>query len=233
MVNGSMNVIEACVDARVRKLIFASSDIAYGNARAIPTPETSPLAGDTPYGAAKATIEHALEAARRRHGLDFVTLRYFSVYGPRLAAEGPNKEVLAHWMERLAAGDPPLIHGDGLQTADFVYVTDVARANVAAALRAPAGEAINIGTGTETSLVDLAAKLARVMGSDLEAEHVGVTPLNPLRRRCAAVGKARRLLGIRSWLELEEGLRATARWWAGDRRLQAAMADRAESSAQQ
>ena len=231
MVNGSMNVVEACVDAQVRRLIFASSDIAYGNTREIPTPETHPLEGETAYGAAKSTIENALDAARRRHGLDFVTLRYFSVYGPRLAAEGPHKEVLAHWMERLARGDPPLIHGDGLQTADFVYVTDVARANIAAALRAPAGEAINIGTGTETSLVELAATLARVMGSDLEPEHVDVAPLNPLRRRCAAVEKARRLLGIASWLELDAGLQATVHWWAEDRWLRAAPAARTEPSA--
>jgi UDP-glucose 4-epimerase len=134
MVDGTYNVLESAVNHRVRKLIAASSASVYGLADTFPTTEAHhPYANDTIYGAAKVFNEGMLRSFHAMFGLDYVALRYFNVYGPRMDIHGVYTEVLVRWMERITAGTPPLIMGDGSQTMDFVYIPDVARANVLAA----------------------------------------------------------------------------------------------------
>ena len=125
-------------------------------------------------------------------GLDYVALRYFNVYGPRMDVYGKYTEVLIRWMERIIAGEPPLIFGDGTQTMDFVYATDIARANVLAAQADVTDDVFNIASGTETSLNDLAAALCEVMGSDLAPEYGPERSVNPVPRRLADISRSPR-----------------------------------------
>jgi len=170
-----------------------------------------PYGNDTIYGAAKLFTEGMLQGFRATHGLDFVALRYFNVYGPRMDIHGAYTEVLIRWIERIHSGQPPIIFGDGSQTMDFVYVEDVARANLLAA-RAPAG-VFNVGSGTETSLRELADSLLRVMGASLPAQHAPERAVNAVRRRLADTSHARRELGFTAHVPLADGLQRLVDWW--------------------
>jgi UDP-glucose 4-epimerase len=151
------------------------------------------------------------------YGLSYVMLRYFNVYGPRMDVYGAYTEVLIRWMERIADGKGPLIFGDGRQTMDFVFAEDIARANVAAAEADVSDEVFNVASGTETSLNDLAHILLRVMGSDAPLEYGPERKVNPVPRRLADVSKARQVLGFRTTVSIEEGLRRLVDWWQAER----------------
>lgn len=214
LVNGTFEVLSAAVDAGVRRVVAASSASVYGMAEEFPTSERHhAYDNDTIYGAAKLFGEGMLRSFHAMYGLDAIALRYFNVYGPRMDTHGVYTEVLVRWMERIEAGLPPLIFGDGAQTMDFVYIEDIARANVLAA-RAPVGNRVyNVGRGEETSLLQLAEALLRVMGSDLAVEHGPERGVNAVRRRLADVEAARRDLGFTAEVGLEEGLAALVAWW--------------------
>ena len=146
-------------------------------------------------------------------GLDYVALRYFNVYGPRMDVHGLYTEVLIRWMERIEAGQAPLIHGDGRHTMDFVYVEDVARANLLAAERNVSDQVFNVASGRETSLKHLAETLLKVMGSDQTIEFGPPRKVNGVPRRLADTRKARDVLGFEAQIPLEEGLRRLVAWW--------------------
>ena len=153
LVDATYEIVEAAADTGVRKVIAASSASVYGLAQEFPTPEQHhPYANDTLYGAAKAFNEGLLRSFHAMRGLDYVALRYFNEDGPRMDVHGLYTEVLIRWMERIEAGQPPIILGDGKQTMDFVYTEDIARANLLAAVGDATDEVFNIGSGTETSL---------------------------------------------------------------------------------
>src|SRR4030095_14606069 len=134
LVNGTFNVLEAAAKAGVRKVVAASSASVYGMAEEFPTTERHhPYNNRTLYGASKAFNEGLLRSFNDMYGLDYVALRYFNVYGPRMDIYGAYTEVLIRWMDRILEGKPPLIFGDGTQTMDFIYVKDIARANILAA----------------------------------------------------------------------------------------------------
>jgi UDP-glucose 4-epimerase len=199
-------------------VIAASSASVYGMAEEFPTPESHhPYNNRTLYGAAKVFNEGLLGSFHEMYGLNYVALRYFNVYGPRMDIHGAYTEVLIRWMERIAAGQPPLIFGDGTQTMDFVYIEDIARANILAANSSMTDVVFNIGSGTETSLSDLARELLRVMGSGLQPEYGKERKVNPVPRRLADVSRAKRLLGFEARVPLEEGLRRLVEWWRGQR----------------
>jgi UDP-glucose 4-epimerase len=217
LVDGTYNVFEAAADQRVSKLVAASSASVYGLAEHFPTREDHhPYANDTFYGAAKTFNEGMLRSFRAMRGLDFVALRYFNVYGPRMDIHGLYTEVLIRWMERISAGQPPLIFGDGAQTMDFIYTTDIARANLLAATSGVREGAYNIASGVETSLTGLAEALLQAMGSDLGIEHGPERPVNGVTRRLADTGAAARDLGFRASVGLPEGLTALVAWWLGE-----------------
>ena len=218
LVDGTYNVVEAAAEADVGKVVTASSASVYGLAEEFPTTERQhPYDNRTLYGAAKAFNEGLLRSFNDMVGLDYVALRYFNVYGPRMDIFGVYTEVLVRWMERIATGQPPLILGDGSQTMDFVYVDDVARANIVAATAPVTDRVFNVASGTETSLRGLADALLRVMGSDLEPELGPERKVNPVSRRLADTSAARDLLGFTAQVDLDEGLRRLVEWWQASR----------------
>lgn len=214
LVDGTFNVVEAAAKHKVKKLIAASSASVYGMAEQFPTDERHHHENnDTIYGAAKTFNEGLVRSFRAMQGLDYVLLRYFNVYGPRMDVHGLYTEVLVRWMERIADGKAPLIFGDGLQTMDFVCVPDIARANVLAAQSDIVEGTYNIASGTETSLLELAEALLRVMGSDLGVEHGPERAVNGVARRLADTSAAKRDLGFEATIGIEEGLRQLVAWW--------------------
>jgi len=214
LVDGTFNVLEAAADHGVDKLVLASSASVYGLAEQFPTTERHHHHNnDTFYGAAKSFNEGMARSFRAMNGLDYVALRYFNVYGPRMDVHGLYTEVLVRWMERIADGTPPLVFGDGRQTMDFVHTHDIARANVLAA-RSDVREGVyNIASGRETSLLELAQALLRAMDSDLDVEHGPERAVNGVTRRLADVSAAARDLGWSAQVGLEDGLRGLVEWW--------------------
>lgn len=215
LVDGTFNVVESAARHRIGKLVAASSASVYGMAERFPTDELHHHENDqTLYGAAKSFGEGLVRSFRAMQGLDYVLLRYFNVYGPRMDVHGLYTEVLVRWMERIADGEPPLIFGDGRQTMDFVCVPDVARANILAAASDVTSGTYNIGSGTETSLLELAEALLRAMDSDLDVAHGPARAVNDVVRRLADVSAARRDLGFEAEIGLDDGLRRLVQWWA-------------------
>jgi UDP-glucose 4-epimerase len=225
MVDGTYNVIEAALREGVRRIVAASSASVYGLAEQFPTNESHhPYANDTLYGAAKTFNEGLLRSFHSMQDLDYVALRYFNVYGPRMDIHGVYTEVLVRWMERIEAGQAPLILGDGLQTMDFVYIGDVARANLLAASAPVTDEVFNVASGVETSLLELARQLIDVMGADVAVEHGPERSVNKVPRRLAGTTNARERLGFEADVDLEEGLRRLVQWWRAERALAPAAA---------
>jgi UDP-glucose 4-epimerase len=217
MIDGTYNVLEAALAEGVRRVVAASSASIYGLAEEFPTQETHhPYANDTLYGAAKTFNEGLLRSLHSMQGLDYVALRYFNVYGPRMDIHGVYTEVLVRWMERIEAGQAPLILGDGSQTMDFIYIGDVARANVLAADAPVTDEVFNVASGTETSLLELARLLIEVMDADVAVEHGPERSVNKVPRRLADTKLARERLGFEAQVDLEEGLRRLVEWWRAE-----------------
>ena len=214
LADGTFNVLESAAQAGVKKVIAASSASVYGMADQFPTSETQhPYHNRTLYGAAKAFNEGLLRSFHDMYGLNYVALRYFNVYGPRMDIHGVYTEVLIRWMERIAAGQPPLIFGDGSQTMDFVYIEDIARANLLAAQAEVTDMVFNVASGVETSLNDLARALVRVMGASLSPQYGPERAVNPVPRRLADTSAAERYLGFRAHVPLDEGLSRLVAWW--------------------
>jgi UDP-glucose 4-epimerase len=217
LVDGTFTVIEAAVAAGVKKVVASSSASVYGLAESFPTTERHhPYNNDTFYGAAKAFNEGMLRSFHAMNSLDYVALRYFNVYGPRMDVHGLYTEVLIRWMERIARGDAPLIFGDGAQTMDFVHVEDIARANILAARADVTDTVYNIATATETSLLDLANALLAAMDSDLVPEHGPDRAVNGVTRRLADISRAASDLGWTPEITLDDGLRGLVEWWKAD-----------------
>ncbi|MDP9133199.1 MAG: NAD-dependent epimerase/dehydratase family protein [Actinomycetota bacterium] len=218
LVDGTYNVFEAAAEQNVRRVVASSSASIYGLAEEFPTREDHhPYANDTLYGAAKAFNESLLRSMHTMFGLDYVALRYFNVYGPRMDVHGLYTEVLVRWMERITDAKPPLILGDGRQTMDFVYMGDIARANMLAATSDLTDVVFNVASGTETSLLQLAQMLLNVMGSDLSVEHGPPRAVNGVTRRLADTSAAREQLGFQAEVDLEEGLTRLVEWWRAER----------------
>lgn len=215
---GTFNVLEAAVKTKVKKVVAASSASVYGMAEVFPTSESHhPYGNRTLYGALKTLNEGLLRSFNDMYGLNYVALRYFNVYGPRMDIFGVFTEVFIRWMERISRGEPPLILGDGTQTMDFVYVEDIARANILAAVSDATDEVFNVASGTETSLNELAAALLKVMHSDLKPEYGPPRKVNPVSRRIADTSKAAKRLGFRTQVGLEEGLERLVDWWQAEK----------------
>lgn len=215
LVNGTFNVLDAARTQNVRRVVAASSASVYGAADSFPTDESHhPYNDRTIYGASKTFNEGMLRSFNEMYGLRYVALRYFNVYGPRMDMTGVYTEVLMRWMSAIAEGKPPVIHGDGLATMDFIHVKDIARANVLAARTNAVGEVFNVASGTETSLNMLADMLVTVMGAtDVRPEHAPLRRVNAVPRRLADTSRARRRLGFEAQVPLDEGLRSLVAWW--------------------
>jgi UDP-glucose 4-epimerase len=214
LAEGTFNVLEAAVKAGVSKVVAASSASVLGLAESFPTTEAHhPYNNRTIYGAAKTFNEGLLRSFADMYGLRYVALRYFNVYGPRMDVYGAYTEVLIRWMERLAAGMPPVVHGDGSQTMDFVDARDIARANLLAAKSDVTDEVFNVASGREISLLELAQMLSSIMGVSLEPQHKEARAVNGVTRRLADISKAEKLLGFKAEISMEQGLRDLVAWW--------------------
>jgi UDP-glucose 4-epimerase len=222
-IGGSLNLLEAVRQSgHATRFVFSSTGGAvYGDLVEAPTPEEAPKDPQSPYGTAKLSVELYMGYFARVHGLDCVALRYSNVYGPRQDPHG-EAGVVAIFCDRLIDGVPLTIFGDGGQTRDYVYVGDVARANLAAAttkLPAATGvdsRAFNIGTTIETDVVTLANVLKEVSGGTSEVVHA---PARAGEQRRSAVrnDKAAKVLGWKPQMSLHDGLRATYQWFAARR----------------
>ena len=181
-----------------------------------------PYDNRTLYGAAKSFGEGLLRSYNDMYGLPYVGLRYFNAYGPRMDVHGKYTEVLVRWMERIEQGQPPLVFGSGDQTMDFVFVEDIARANLLAAVSDASDEVFNVGTSTETSLKQLAAALLEVMGrDDLSVEHVEDRKINTVGRRLSDISAARKRLGYEPTVDLKAGLKKLVAWWRAQKQAEA------------
>ena len=218
MCDGSYNVIEAAQAKGVKKICAASSASVYGLADRFPTEESHHAYNNrTWYGASKVMLEGLLRSFNDMFGMNYVATRYFNVYGPRMDIHGKYTEVLIRWMERIDAGQPLLILGDGTQTMDFVYVEDIARANLLALASDVSDDVFNVASGVETSLNDLAAALSRVMNVRPDAEYGPERKVNAVPRRLASTEKAERMLGFVAQVSLEDGLSRLVEWWRAER----------------
>ncbi|HNS52818.1 MAG TPA: NAD-dependent epimerase/dehydratase family protein [Anaerolineae bacterium] len=207
---GSLNLLEACRAAGVRKVLYASTGGAvYGEPQFLPVTEEHPARPLDPYGASKHHVEHYLELYKASYGLDFTTLRYPNVYGPRQDPYG-EAGVVAIFCEKMVAGGQPVINGTGEQERDYCSVLDVARANLLA-LEAGGGGIYNIGTGIGTSVNRLFALLAGLTGYGGPEVH-GPAKLGEVYRTYLDAGRARQALGWEPRVGLEDGLAATVAW---------------------
>jgi UDP-glucose 4-epimerase len=214
MIDGAYNVVEACVQAGVKRLVASSSASVYGAADSYPTTEEHhPYNNRTWYGAAKLANEGLYRSFNDMFGLPYVALRYFNVYGPRMDVFGKYTEVLIRWLDCLDRGERPKIFGDGQTSMDFVYVEDVARANILAAKSDVVDEVFNVASGAETTLLELLQTLLKVTGqTDVQPEFLPERAINPVPRRLADITNAEKNLGFLAQVEVEEGLRRLVEW---------------------
>ncbi|HEY6975846.1 MAG TPA: NAD-dependent epimerase/dehydratase family protein [Chitinophagaceae bacterium] len=214
MIKSTFDIAELCVKYKIKKIIYSSSASVYGLAQHFPTPETdNPYNNQTFYGGAKLWGEQLFRSYRFMYGLNYIALRYFNVYGPRMDTDGKYTEVMIKWLDCISEENTPLIYGDGNTTMDFVYVKDVAKANVAALLSPVTDEIFNIGNCEETSLKQLLEVLLKVNDSVLIPGFKEASTVNPVSRRLADNTKARKLLHFQPSISLEEGLHELSKWY--------------------
>ncbi len=204
-VYGTHSVLEAARRRDLERIVYASSAAVYGDPKYLPIDEDHPLNPKNVYGATKLGGEALVNAYHETYGLSTISLRYFNVYGPRMRP-GPYAGVIIRFIQRIKEGKPPIIYGDGTQTRDFIYVEDVARANLAA-LETTATGPYNIGTGTETSINQLAKTIAELMGKpDLKPIHTKPRR-GDIKHSIANIEKAKESLGWKPIINLIDGLK--------------------------
>ena len=212
MVDGTFNVLEAAVAAKVRRFVLASSAVVYGDPIRLPYDEDHPVGGTRVYGAAKVANEQMARAFAHASGLPTTILRYFNVYGPRQDIRSPYVEVMVKWLDLIDEGKPLVLYGDGSASVDFVYVGDVARANLLACDTKTIDDIVNVCSGIETRMSDLAALLLELTGSNVGAEHrpqpAGALPA----RRYGDPRRARELLGFAAKTDLRDGVKQLIAW---------------------
>jgi len=212
MVDGTFNVLEAASAAKVRRFVLASSAVVYGDPIRLPYDEDHPVGGTRVYGAAKVANEQMARAFAHASGLPTTILRYFNVYGPRQDIRSPYVEVMVKWLDLIDQGKPLVLYGDGSASVDFVYVGDVARANLLACDTKTIDDIVNVCSGIETRMSDLAALLLELTGSNVGVEHrpqpAGALPA----RRYGDPRRARELLGFAAKTDLRDGVKQLIAW---------------------
>ena len=210
-VNGTLNILNAALRHKIQRLVFASSSSVYGDQKELPITEDNPLHPITPYGASKLSGEQYCGAYNRTYGLSTVALRYFNVYGERQSAN-PYSGVIAIFSKQLKRGVRPKIFGDGLQTRDFIHVSDVVKANLLAlSTRKGVGDAFNIGTGHSATINALVSLLSGLSGKpEITPIHVSARA-GDIRYSFANVCKAREILRFQPKVELNKGLQSLSR----------------------
>jgi UDP-glucose 4-epimerase len=212
-VMGTFNVLEACVNHDVEKIVAASSSSVYGDGLYLPTDEKHPYNNDLFYGASKVANEQYYRSFYKKYNLDFVAFRYLNVYGPRQPYEAAYMDVIMHFLNRIDANEEPIVRGDGSATVDLVFVEDVARANVMAMESDVTNEFFNVASGHETSVKELAETLIRLSGKEgqLGLNFQGMDE-GLVSRRWGCPEKAKQLLGFETEFSVEAGLQKVIDW---------------------
>lgn len=215
--HGTLTVLKAALDSGVRRVVHASSSSVYGGSATRPTHESEPANPRSPYAVSKLAAEHYCRVFNDLYGLETVALRYFNVYGPRQRPDSTYAAVIPLFVDALLNGRPPTVHGDGLQSRDFTFITDVIAANLAAA-RAPAescaGHVYNIAGGASASLLDVLRILGDALGVDPSPQFVEPRA-GDVRHSQADASAAARDLGFSTRVSLVDGLRQTVDWLRG------------------
>lgn len=214
-VRGTFNVMEACVRAGVKRLVYSSSASVYGDAVTEPMDEDHPFNNQNFYGATKIAGEAMLRAFHYRYGLDFVGLRYMNVYGPRQDYRGAYIAVIMKMLDAIDKGEAPTVLGDGSEAFDFVAVEDCALANVRAMQASTSDRFYNVGTGTRTSLRELAEMLIDLTGSDQQVRYAPRSTATLVRNRIGDPRRAAEEIGFTAEIPLREGLERLIAWRAG------------------
>ena len=211
-VDGTLQVLLAARDAKVRRVVYAASSSAYGNSARLPKGEGDPTAPLSPYAAAKLAGEQYCAAFSEVYGLETVRLRYFNVFGPRQTPDSPYAAVIPLFIRALWAGQGPTIHGDGEQSRDFTFVADVVQANLrAAAAPGVSGKVYNVACGRRTSLLELIALLNGLLGTDVAPLHTAPR-VGDVKHSLANIERAMEDLGYRPTTDMKEGLRRCLAW---------------------
>lgn len=214
MIEATFRLAELCVKYNVKKVVYSSSASVYGLAQNFPTPESdNPYNNQTFYGAAKLWGEQLFRSFKFMYGLDYVALRYFNGYGPRMDTDGKYTEVMIKWLDCIRDGRNPAIYGDGSTSMDFIYVKDIARANKLALLSEVTDEVFNIASCQETNLKELLSLLLKVNSSVLSPVYKEENTVNPVNRRLADISKAKKLLNFEPVVSLEKGLFELSNWY--------------------
>ena len=208
---GTWNVVEVCLQAKVKRVVFSSSASVYGNAVSVPMTEEHPFANRNTYGATKVANEQMFRSIYEQHKLPYVGLRYMNVYGPRMDYHGTYVSVIMKVLDRIFEGKAPVIHGDGSQMYDFVYVEDVARANVLAMKADCADEFFNVGMGVGTTINELVHLLLEITGSKLKPEYLP-QQTSFVTSRIGSTEKAKAMIGFEGKTQLREGLEKVVAW---------------------
>jgi UDP-glucose 4-epimerase len=215
MVDGTLNVLEAAAAAKTRHVVLASSAVVYGEPETLPMHEDQPLNGTTFYGSMKVANEQLARAFSHLHGLPTTALRYFNVYGPRMDVRSRFVEVMVRWLNLIDEGKPLTLFGDGSSSVDFVYVGDVARANLLACESDLPAVIVNVCSGVETTMRDLAELLLRLTGSSAGMEFKHQPKGGLPARRVGDPRRAKELLGFEAQTSLEDGVRKLIEWRKG------------------
>lgn len=208
---GSLNILENCRKFNVKKIIFASSGgEIYGSASKIPTPETYPPSPISPYGVAKLTVEKYLDSYFKLFKIPYLALRYGNVYGPRQNPYG-EAGVIAIFTNKMLKNKQPLIHGDGKQTKDYIFIDDAILATVLSFKKDFRG-ILNVATGKETSVLEIFAKIKKLLKSDIKPKYVPF-PICGFKRGCLAINRAEKELNWKPKIDFDQGLRKTIEWF--------------------
>lgn len=210
-IKGTFNVIQAAIKHKVKRVVYSSSASVYGNAVELPMTEEHPYNNFTFYGATKIAGEHMFKSLGGRYKLNWAGLRYMNVYGPRQDYKGAYIAVMMKILDNIDKGIPPVVFGDGSQQYDFIYVGDVAKANVCAMQAETTGQCYNVGRGIGTSIKELSELLLRLTGSKLKIKYepAGQTFVT---NRIGSIDKAEKEISFKWGVDLEEGMKRLIEW---------------------
>ena len=212
-ITGTLNVLLAARDAGVKRVVYASSSSVYGETPVLPKREEMSPQPLSPYALSKLVGEHYASVFKHVYGFEVVALRYFNIFGPRQDTESQYAAVIPRFITALLTGASPVVYGDGLQSRDFTYVENVVNANLLAAeAEGVAGRAFNVACGGRYTLLDLLAKLKKILGSDVEPIH-DATRAGDVRDSQASIEAAEQVLGYQVSVDFEDGLRKTVEWY--------------------
>jgi UDP-glucose 4-epimerase len=214
-INGTLNLLIAARDAKVRRVVYAASSSAYGDQRTQPKQEDMLPLPLSPYAVQKLTCEYYIQAFYRAYGLEGICLRYFNIFGPRQAADSPYSGVIAQFTYKMMAGETPTIFGDGLTSRDFNYVDNAVSANLLACVAPSAvatGRVFNIGTGKSQTLNEVYAAIAEQLGFSGKPKY-GPPREGDIRHSLADIARATQELGYQPKVQFREGLRKTVEWY--------------------